>query len=188
MPSDLSLYFPASPVNVEVFLFSSFLRRTILGGKVWSAPTLPSCWSPVLWYAHLFSKHSTCSDISSVNEEKKKQASRDPFHPSQPPNLYSPLPNIQSWATSLPPDVGYDELVDIRTVVVPWVFDFADGFVRRQSDPDHLSTGRGCRVSNREFDSDEASLWWYAYASAEGGHTTGLSQEVSTAHPLPHAR
>jgi len=93
----------------------------------------------------------------------------------------------QSWATSLPPDVGYDELIDIRTVQAPWPtplssaglerrFGFGDGSVRNQNN----SLGeRGCRTSNREFDSDEASLWWYTYARMEGPHAMGRPHEVS---------
>ncbi len=95
----------------------------------------------------------------------------------------------QSWATSLPPDVGYDELVDIRTVQAPWPtlssfagrerrIDFGDGSMYSQC---RSSGERSCRTSNREFDSDEASLWWYTYARMEGPHAMGLPHEVSTA-------
>ena len=118
-----------------------------------------------------------------------------PSFPTSDPLLVPSKSNNQSWATSLPPDVGYDELVDIRTVVVPWPktcvgregqFDFVDGFVRRrQGDP---SGERGSRVGNREFDSDEASLWWYAYARPEGAHTAELPEEVSPVKSSPCAR
>ncbi|CAM9499247.1 unnamed protein product [Pylaiella littoralis] len=83
----------------------------------------------------------------------------------------------KAWATSLPPDVGYDELVDIRTVHVPsWSTtsldrggrpDFVDGLIHNRTKP---SRQVGPRPSDREFDSDEASLWWYTYAT-EGAHT-----------------
>lgn len=107
------------------------------------------------------------------------------------PSIHNPCfhNSSQSWATSLPPDVGYDELVDIRTVQAPWPtpssyagrerrFDFGDGSTHNQGGS---SVERNCPISNREFDSDEASLWWYTNARMEGPHAMGLPHEVSSA-------
>ncbi|CAM9917919.1 unnamed protein product, partial [Scytosiphon promiscuus] len=98
------------------------------------------------------------------------------------------------WTVSLPPDIGYDELIDIRHVRPSWPtfsvrgrapLEFVDGFVRNHNK--HVGKIGGS-PGDHQLHSDEASLWWYVH-SAAGIHRTGLLQQDRVfAHLLERAK
>lgn len=130
--------------------------------------------------------HSSGQCVQCFNHKSCLQCGAPPLHARAPACCYD-LKTLKSWATSLPADVGYGESVDIRRVVTSWPaklnarkgrFDQVDEF---PLDPagrmGEVSTGAG----GREYDSDEASLWWYTYGCTRRGEAAGVSKRVS--HP-----
>lgn len=83
-------------------------------------------------------------------------------HP-HPPTLSLPH-GAKWWSTSLPADTGCGAPVDIRRVSPAWP---TSGKI------DHVS-----KVDDGQFDNDEASLWWYVYASTKDEQAAGSTKEV----------
>lgn len=68
------------------------------------------------------------------------------------------------WSTSLPADTGCGAPVDIRRVSPAW--------------PTSGKIEHGSEGNDGQFDSDEASLWWYVYASTKDEQAAGSKKEV----------
>ena len=91
---------------------------------------------------------------------------------------------FQPWATSLPADVGFGQIVDIRRVLPSWSTKSANRSSRRaQTDyrdfGDGYASGGGTGAGGHSFSSDEASLWWYTYACTGKGGEAGVPERVS---------
>ncbi|CAM9315918.1 unnamed protein product, partial [Laminaria digitata] len=91
------------------------------------------------------------------------------------------------WATSLPADVGFGQIVDIRRVLPSWsTASGRRGGRRAHTDDRDYGNGypseRGTGAGEQKFSSDEASLWWYTYACTGKGGEAGVPK---TDHHFP---
>lgn len=82
----------------------------------------------------------------------------------------------------MPADIGHGEPVDIRRVRPAWPIYF---FHPEGSLGDPTEHGGG--VNGAQFDSDQASLWWYLYASTRDEQATGSTKAVRSVDVVAYA-